>query len=859
VTRWLYGVGTWAAQHRRRVLLAWVLAVAVLIGAAQGVGGEFSEEFGIPGTESYEAQQLLEERFPEQSGGSARVVFHTADGQLSDPDRASAVTATLESVGQIPTVAVVGDPVGGRGGSLSADGTTGFADVRYALPIGELGRDAVDELDAAVEVGRDLGLDVELSGELPSYYQSPTLGGAELAIKIGAALLIMLVAFGSIIATGLPLGLALFGLAAGAGLIRLLANVVDVPSASLLLGVMLGLGAGIDYALFIVTRHRQNLAGGAGVIDSIGRANATAGQAVVFAGGTVIIAIGGLVVAGIPAATIMGASAAIVVAVMVVASVTLLPALLGFAGAGIDRLRLPGMKARVEAGENNFWGRWARHVAERPWRYLIASVLVLGLLSLPLLDMRLAMPDASTAAEEETRRQAHGLLVAGFGAGFSGPLVLAVDLPSEDAETTLVSLREAIATDEQVAQVSPAMPNAAGDTAVMQITPRTGPSDQETEDLVHRLREDTIPGALAGTDGEAYVGGITASNIDLTDRAGERLPWFIATIIALSLLLLMMVFRSVWVPIKAAVMNVLSIGAGYGAVVAVFQWEWLGGLFGLDGPVPVVSMVPMLMFAILFGLSMDYEVFLLSRTREEYLESGDNTDSIVAGISNTARVITSAALIMIVVFTGFALGENIIIKQIGLGLAVAVLVDATIVRVALVPSTMVLLGDRNWWMPTWLGRLLPHLDIEGEAGLREAAPPERPKGSVILRIDVGQDPQVPLTVVNAGRDAVFALEATLRFEPRDPGSRPVLERHRRARVLLPGERLAFAMPEDMAGQRATELATLVRRVHLDAVGEDAAGRAVEARDVLDDPLAWMETERRSRPSATGADVHGPPP
>jgi putative drug exporter of the RND superfamily len=717
MTGWLYRVGTWTAKHRRRVLLVWVLAAVLLIGLAQTMGGEFSEEFGIPGTESYAAQELLEERFPEQSGGSARVVFHAPDERLTDPDQSAALAATLESVGEIPTVAVVGDPLTGRGGTLSTDGTVGFADVRYSLPIGELGSDAVDELDAAVEVGRELGLEVELSGELPSYFQSPELGGTELAFKVGAALVIMLVAFGSVIATGLPLGLALFGLAAGAALIRLLAVVVDVPSASLLLGVMLGLGAGIDYALFIVTRHRQNLAEGTEVMDSIGRATATAGQAVVFAGGTVIIAIGGLVVAGIPAATIMGASAAIVVAVMVLASITLLPALLGFAGVGIDRLRLPGMRARVESGENNFWGRWARHVAERPWRYLVASVLVLGLLSVPLLDMRLAMPDASTASEDSTRRQAHELLVEGFGAGFSGPLVLTVDLPGEDGEAILASLGETIADDPQVAQVSPPMPNADRDTAVMQITPRTGPSEQKTEDLVHRLRETIIPDVLGDTDGAAYVGGITASNIDLTDRAGERLPWFIATIIALSLLLLMMVFRSVWVPIKAAAMNLLSIGAGYGAVVAVFQWEWLGGLFGLDGPVPVVSMVPMLMFAILFGLSMDYEVFLLSRTREEYLRLGDNTGSVVAGISNTARVITSAALIMIVVFIGFALGDNIIIQQIGLGLAVAVLIDATIVRVALVPSTMVLLGDRNWWMPTWLDRVLPRLDIEGEAGL----------------------------------------------------------------------------------------------------------------------------------------------
>jgi putative drug exporter of the RND superfamily len=773
VTGWLYRVGRWTALHRRRVVVVWVVAVAALIGLGQNVGGEFSEEFGIPGTESYEAQELLQERFVEQSGGSARVVFHSAEGTLADPDNAAAVEATLGSVRDLETVSVVGDPLAGRGGAVAADGTIAFADVRYRLPIGELGSDSVDELDEAVEVGRDLGLQVELSGELPSYYQSPHIGGAELAFKVGAALLIMLLAFGSIIATGLPLGLALFGLAAGAGLIRLLAAVVDVPSSSLLLGVMLGLGAGIDYALFIVTRHRQNLAEGADVLDSIGRANATAGQAVIFAGGTVIIAIGGLVVAGIPAATIMGASAAIVVAIMVLASVTLLPSLLGFAGEGIDRLRLPGMKARVEAGANNFWGRWARHVAERPWRYLAASVLVLGLLAVPVFDMRLAMPDASTASEEETRRQAHELLVEGFGAGFSGPLVLTIDLPSENPEPTLAALGEAIAADEQVAQVSPAMPNEAGDTAVMQITPVTGPSEQETEDLVHRLREGTIPQTLAGTDAAAYVGGITASNIDLTDRASERLPWFIATVIALSLLLLMMVFRSVWVPIKAAAMNVLSIGAGYGAVVAVFQWEWFGGLFGLDGPVPVVSMVPMLMFAILFGLSMDYEVFLLSRTREEYLRSGDNTDSVVAGISNTARVITSAALIMIVVFTGFALGDNIIIQQIGLGLAVAVLIDATIVRVALVPSTMVLLGDRNWWMPRWLDRLLPHLDIEGEAGLPDPDAVDDPAeiaGGLLLLMLVRQIEQDAAKVDGGGAPSRLLTAAAALGSRTDVGS-----------------------------------------------------------------------------------------
>jgi putative drug exporter of the RND superfamily len=696
--------------------------VVALLALARGLGGEYSEEFGIPGTGSHQTQEVLADRFAEQSGGSARLVFGVEDGRLDDERARAAVTATLDAVRAMPHVALVGDPFGGMGGEVSEDGRTAYADVRYHQAIDELGSHTVEDLDRTVQVGRELGVQVELSGELPAYYQSPHLGGAELVVKIGAALVIMLVAFGSVLATGLPLGLALLGLAAGAALIQLVALVVAVPSSSLLLGVMLGLGVGIDYALFIVTRHRQHLTDGVEVTDSIGRSMATAGQAVVFAGGTVIIAIGGLTVAGIPAATIMGASAAIVVAVMVLAAVTLLPALLGFVGKDIDRFRLPGLAARTEAGPDNRWGRWARRVAERPWPYLLTSVALLLLLATPVLGMRMAMPDASTAAEGSTRRAAHELLVEGFGAGFSGPLVLAVDLAPDTGGDTLAELRTAVAADPAVARVSPAVTNPAGDTAVLQVTPHTAPQDQDTQDLVHRLRDDIVPTVVADTGTAVHIGGTTAQHIDLTDRASTRLPWFMATIIGLSLSLLTVVFRSVWVPVKAAVMNLLSIGAGYGAVVAVFQWGWGAELFGLDGPVPVVSMVPMIMFAVLFGLSMDYEVFLLSRTREEYLRTGDNTGSVVAGIATTARVITSAALIMIVVFAGFAMGDNIIIQQIGLGLAVAVLIDATVVRAVLVPSTMVLLGDRNWTIPTWLDRLLPHIDIEGgEDGFTDPA------------------------------------------------------------------------------------------------------------------------------------------
>jgi RND superfamily putative drug exporter len=386
---------------------------------------------------------------------------------------------------------------------------------------------------------------------------------------------------------------------------------------------------------------------------------------------------------------------------------------LGFAGEGIDRWRVPGVSIRTETGTDNRWGRFARHVADQPWRHLLLGTVVLLLMAVPLFSMRLAMPDASTAAEGSPRRVAHEMLVDGFGPGFSGPLVVVVDLPSGGDQQAAVALREAIAADPAVAAVGPPVPNQAGDTVILQVTPDAAPQDEATEELVHRLRAEVIPAAFEGTDGTAYVGGVTAQHIDLTTRASDRLLWFMLTIIGLSVALLMVVFRSVWVPVKAAAMNLLSVGAGYGAVVAVFQWGWLGGLFGLEQPVPVVSMVPMIMFAVLFGLSMDYEVFLLSRAREEYVRTGDNTQSVISGVATTARVITSAALIMIVVFLGFAMGDTLIIQQIGLGLAVAVAVDATIVRVVLVPSTMVLLGDRNWRLPRWLDRILPHLDIEG--------------------------------------------------------------------------------------------------------------------------------------------------
>ncbi len=551
---------------------------------------------------------------------------------------------------------------------------------------------------------------MEVGGELPQYVEEPQTQGAEL-IGLLAAVIILLFAFGSVLAMGLPIGVALLGLGTSAMLLQLLAVVLDVPSTTPVLASMIGIGVGIDYALFVVTRHRENLHEGMTVTEAAGRATATAGQAVIFAGGTVVIAILGLGLSGIPMVAIMGLGAAIVVAVMVIATITLLPALLGFAGHRIDRFRI--LKARTDRSDKpSVWARWGAAVARRPWPYLVGSLVLLLALASPLLAIRFGQTDAGTASVESTQRRAYDIVAEAYGPGVNGPLLLAIESGDEAVAAEVV---EAVTGEPGVAFVAPPELSPGGDAAIVAVIPESAPQDAGTSELIHHLRDDVLP----AVDTPVHVGGLTATFVDLTEKVANRLPWFIAAVVGLSFLLLMAVFRSILVPLKAALMNLLSIGAAYGVMVAVFQWGWLKGLVGLEETVPIVAFVPMMMFAILFGLSMDYEVFLLSRVREEYLRTGDNTGSVIAGIASTARVITSAALIMIAVFLGFVLGEDPVVKMMGLGLAIAVFVDATIVRVVLVPATMRLLGDANWWLPGWLDRLLPHLDVEGGNGLPE--------------------------------------------------------------------------------------------------------------------------------------------
>ena len=703
-----------------------MLALSVGV-VARLSGGSTQDVFEIPGVESQRAIDLLTERFPAASGTSAQVVFAVDTGTVSSVGNASTIAAALADLANQPDVTRVSEL------RASADGAIAYVEVQYDRPATQIKDAAFARLETTASTALAAGVRVELGGELPSEATHQPPSSQEL-FGLVAAVIVLLLAFGSLIAMSVPIATALVGLATSIGLITAIASLIKVNTAAPILAAMIGLGVGIDYALFIVTRHREYLAQGMTVEDSAGRAIATSGSAVLFAGMTVVIAICGLAIAGIPMVTLMGLMSALTVAVMVAVSLTLLPALLGFAGLHIDAIRVPGMRrargisAATNTTDESVWHRFARHVSRHPWRYLLAGVSALVVLALPLFSLQLGMADNGNSPESLTTRRAYDLLANGYGPGFNGPLVLGVELDNGAGIASFTPLETAIAATAGVQSVGPAQLSPDGTAAVIQVIPTSSPQAAATTALVHRLRDQVIPGALTDEpDVHVYVGGRTATFVDLSDQVTSRIAWFIGAVLLLSVLLLMVVFRSIAVPLKAAAMNLLSIGAAYGVVVAVFQWGWLRQLFGVADVVPIVSFLPMMMFAILFGLSMDYEVFLLSRIREEYVRGHDNTTAVIEGIASTARVITSAALIMISVFGSFILGDEPTIKMFGLGLGVAVFIDATVVRMVLVPAAMRLLGDRNWWLPGWLDRLLPHLDVEGGAGVPlpeyRAAPP----------------------------------------------------------------------------------------------------------------------------------------
>ncbi|MFT7597634.1 MAG: RND superfamily putative drug exporter [Acidimicrobiales bacterium] len=722
----LYKLGRFAARRPWTVIGSWLFAALIIIGASSVFGRELTDSFDVPGLDSQAAIDLLSEANSEQAGTTAEVVVAPLDESdtFFDAPEAQQDLAELQvALAGLPNVLSTNDLAGAlssdpqtavASGSVSPDGRVAIVRLQYPateqLDVSDL--ENLKELVGEARTGSSL--QIEMAGELFFEFEEAESGIGEMAGVIFAGV-ILLVAFGSLIAMGLPIGMALFGLAIGVSSMSLITYIVDIPSWGPQMASMIGLGVGIDYALFLVTRHREHLARGMSIEESVGRAVATAGQAVIFAGGTVVIAILGLALAGVPFMTAAGVATSVVVLIMVLASVTLLPAFLGVSGHWINRLGIHHKKTTASPTVGAGWLRWGQHVSKNAWTYAISVTVFLLALASPVLGMQLGTADDGTKSEERTERRAYDLVADGFGAGINGPLIIAIDISADS--TVIEPLVAAALADEGIASLAPTAVDSEAGVATVLAFPTTSPQDSETLDTIQRLRADVFPSVLDDSPARAHIGGQTATSADIGDRVNSRLPLFITAVLGLSFILLMMVFRSVLVPLKAALLNLLSIGAAYGVLVMVFQWGWGAGLIGLESTAPIDPFIPMFMFAVLFGLSMDYEVFLLSRVREEYLATGDNDTSVIHGIASTARVITSAALIMISVFGGFIFGNDPTIKMFGLGLATAIFVDASIVRMILVPATMKLMGDANWWLPGWLDRLLPTIDIEGEAGL----------------------------------------------------------------------------------------------------------------------------------------------
>ncbi|MCH0539257.1 MMPL family transporter [Streptomyces sp. MUM 203J] len=700
-----------ASTRRPWVTIAsWAVSLLLVLSSAGTVGGALVDDLVAPGSQSEKAMELLEERFPEASGGSAMAVFAAPEGQRLERYRSS-VEAAVARISAVEHVTAATDPF--TAGTVSSDGRIGYARITFAVTSTDVGPADIGALTEAIEPARGDGVTAELGGDAVFINADTQTSGAE-AAGLLAALVILVAAFGTIVTALVPIALALVAVAAGLGGIMLLANAMNVSTAAPTIGAMIGLGIGIDYALFVVARHRENRASGQDNATALSNAMGASGAAVLFAGGTVVVAMGALALTGLGFLTSIGLSTALVVLFAVATALTLLPALLSLLGDRVHRNirwgRPRGRSPRpARSHEDTVWSRFAHRVSGRPWRYLLASSAVLLALAAPALRMETGFPDAGTDSTQTTHRRAYDLLAEGFGPGFNAPLLMVADLRRPGAEAAdIPALAERIASDPGIAAVGAPQTSAAGDTVVLPTLPTTAPADAETSRTLARVR-DLLPENVA-------VSGLTAMTDDLTRQLADTLPVFIAAILTASFLLLMVVFRSVTLPLKAVAVNLLSIAGAYGVVVAVFQWGWLGAVFSLEETLPIASPLPTIFFAVLFGLSMDYEVFLLSRVREEYDATGDTRESVARGMAATGRVITSAALIMTVVFLGFVANPSPLVKMMGLGLATAIVLDATIVRMVLVPATMALLGRMAWWLPRPLDRRLPRLAPESGKG-----------------------------------------------------------------------------------------------------------------------------------------------
>jgi RND superfamily putative drug exporter len=726
----LEALGRWCARRHWQVIVAWVILLGVLLAARNSFGGKFVNDYTVPGSQSSQGLALLKKDFPAQGGYAGQIVFHAKSGTVTT--QTSAVNTSMANIAKLPHVISAVSPFATPNSpQVAKDGSTAYGTTSWNVVPASLDTAYLTKLDTAVQPARTAGLEVEYGAGAGQIGQKTDDKNSEI-IGLVCALLLLLLMFGSVVAAFMPLVSAVFSVLAGISLVGLLASAMNFPTTAPTVATLLGLGVAVDYGLFLVARHREQLDHGMEPLESAGRSTATSGAAIVVAGSTVVVAILGLYVAGVPFVGAMGLASAVVVAVTMLAALTLMPAFMGIARQNVRALKdLRATKraasastdvasslaalvaASDEAHERSAFARWGRKVSDRPTPWAIAATLVLILLGLPLLSIRLGQLDAGTNPKSESIRRAYDLVAADFGPGTNGPLSVVFSLPkgtsAQDAQTLLTSAQNSISKTPGVAAAGAPTLNSAGTTAVMTVVPTTSPQDAATTHLVSTLRDSVLKTVPA----DSYIVGSTASYVDFTARISQRMPWLILVVVALAFILLMVAFRSLTIAVKAAVLNLLSVGAAYGVVVAIFQWGWGSSLVGIEEKLPIPAFVPMLMFAIVFGLSMDYEVFLLSRVHEAWAKTADAHRSVAIGIGGTARVITTAAAIMVVVFTSFVLDPDPTVKMLAVGMAAAVLIDASVIRMVLVPAVMSLLGQWAWWMPRWLDRIIPNIDIEG--------------------------------------------------------------------------------------------------------------------------------------------------
>jgi putative drug exporter of the RND superfamily len=710
---------TWTTGHRKTVIIGWIVAL-IGVGMISGaVGSDFSEEFKLPSSDSTEAFELLEDRFPQQSGVTAEIVYKAPAGADSPAVRKK-MEGVFAEAEKLPHVSGVASPyAAGGAGAISKNGEIAYATVQYDVSTDKLEKSDIKKLISIGDAANGENLKVAVGGAPVEEVRGEEEEGGDSSFAIGllAAVVILLLTFGSAVAMGLPLITALFALGVGISVITIGTHVFDTANFAPQLAAMIGLGVGIDYALFILTRFRNGLDEGLASRDAAIAAVDTAGRAVLFAGITVIISLMGMLLLGISFLYGVAMAAAIAVLFTMIAALTLLPALLTIAGKRVDRLRIPGLgKREPSTAEDTRWFRWSREIQRRPVLSAVLSGGLLLLLCVPTLSLRLGSNDAGTDPAGSSTREAYDLLAEGFGAGFNGPFSMVAALPSKGDDEALTILHRQLEGEEGVAKLTAITLNPAKNTGVFQLYPTTSPQSADTTKLLDHIRGDVLPPIEQKTGAQMHVGGITAIFEDFGDAISEKLPLFIGVVVLLSALLLMIVFRSILVPLKAMVMNLLSIGAAFGLIVAVFQWGWGASIIGVDGTGPIISFFPVFLFSIVFGLSMDYEVFLMSRIHEEWESRHEASEAVTRGLALTGRVITAAAAIMVTVFASFMLGEDRIIKLFGLGLASAVLIDAVIIRSVLVPAIMQLFGKSAWYIPDWLDRILPKLHVEPSEG-----------------------------------------------------------------------------------------------------------------------------------------------